>query len=631
MTLRHVVRPPRPSAPAAATALLLCTTLALAGPAPFEHDVTTDAKPWTHMNFRNDPAAFQFAIVSDNTGGARPGVFASAVKKLNLLQPEFVLSVGDLIEGYTDDVDALEEEWSVFNAYLKDFDMPFFYVPGNHDITTPAMARMWEEKYGRRYYSFVYKDVLFVCLDSQDGPNQSAGLGDEQIAWATAAIAARPDVRWTFVMVHQPLWVYEEGNFVTDRKFIGAAQKTGFRPVEEALAGRDYTVFAGHFHSYVKFIRHDQRYFILASTGGSSLLRGIGAGEFDHGVWLTMTTNGPVLANLLLDGIQTEDVYTEEKHQYATALRFGNVVGLRPHDGINFEMAVTNVFNHPMEVVMQWDVANSWTLTPAGVRAIIDPGQHSLYAFAARYTAKDTYPRWPTCVATFTAGHEFMRETHLRVPGDIDEYLQSVRPTTIAPRLAAAPVIDGQLDDNAWALAVHIDSFQDWMLQREPDVKTEAWLGYDDEYLYCAFRCHEPEMSGVAMNETNRDGNVFLDEVVEIFVDPDVNDNVYYQVAVNPAGTVYDGLVFDKDGFTADIRAKVARGTHAWSVEMAIPLAAMQITPDEAGSMGLLLARDRKVGRRTFMQHPPLNGWNHRRENHGRLTLGAAVGSAKGR
>ncbi len=622
MTRQHPLHPPRRSALAVA-ALLLGTTLVIADTTVFEHDVATDAKPWTHMNFRNDPAAFQFVIVADNTGGARPGVFASAVKKLNLLQPEFVLTVGDMIEGYTEDEVVLEEEWRVFNAYLEGFDMPFFYVPGNHDISTPTMARMWEAKYGRRYYSFVYKDVLFICLDSQDGQNQSAGLGEEQIAWAKSAIAARPDVRWTFVMVHQPLWVYEEGHFVTDRKFIGAPQKTGFKHVEEALAGRDYTVFAGHFHSFIKFIRHQQNYYILASTGGSSMMRGIGAGEFDHGVWVTMTTNGPMLANLLLEGIQAEDIYTEKKVRYASALKFSNVVGFKPHDGISFEMAVTNVFNHPMEVVMEWNVANSWTITPARVSAILDPGQHALYAFAARYTANDTYARWPTCVAAFTAGHEFMRDVHLRVPGDLDAYLQSVRPTTTAPKLATAPAIDGQLDDKAWANAVHIDSFQDWWLERDPEVKTEAWLGYDDKNLYCAFRCHEPSMSGVAMNETNRDGNVFLDEVVEIFVDPDVNDNKYYQVAVNPAGTLYDGLVFDKDGFTADIRVRTARDADGWSVEMAIPLAAMHIAPEDVGSMGLLLARDRKVGRRTFMQYPPLNGWNHRKENHGRLTLGA--------
>ena len=28
-----------------------------------------DSKPWTHLNFQNDPDDFQFAIVPDRTGG----------------------------------------------------------------------------------------------------------------------------------------------------------------------------------------------------------------------------------------------------------------------------------------------------------------------------------------------------------------------------------------------------------------------------------------------------------------------------------------------------------------------------------------------------------------------------------
>src|SRR5689334_16197606 len=46
---------------------------------------------------------FRFAILPDRTGGNRPEVYESALAKLNLLQPEFVLSTGDLIDGYTTD------------------------------------------------------------------------------------------------------------------------------------------------------------------------------------------------------------------------------------------------------------------------------------------------------------------------------------------------------------------------------------------------------------------------------------------------------------------------------------------------------------------------------------------------
>src|SRR3954462_8208199 len=37
-------------------------------------------------------------------------------------------------------------------------------------------------------------------------------------------------------------------------------------------------------------------------------MRGVDYGEFDHLVWVTMKKTGPVLANILLDGILREDL-----------------------------------------------------------------------------------------------------------------------------------------------------------------------------------------------------------------------------------------------------------------------------------------------------------------------------------
>ena len=82
--------------------------------------------PWTHLQLANDPEDFQFAIVTDRTGGHRPGVFPDAVRKLNLLQPEFVMSVGDLIEGYTEDRAVLRTQWEEFVGFVDALDMPFF-------------------------------------------------------------------------------------------------------------------------------------------------------------------------------------------------------------------------------------------------------------------------------------------------------------------------------------------------------------------------------------------------------------------------------------------------------------------------------------------------------------------------
>ena len=67
----------------------------------FRHDVTTEKKPWTHLNFgdRGDGMDFCFGIVSDRTGRPTPGVFEGAIEKFNRMRPDFVMSVGDFIEG----------------------------------------------------------------------------------------------------------------------------------------------------------------------------------------------------------------------------------------------------------------------------------------------------------------------------------------------------------------------------------------------------------------------------------------------------------------------------------------------------------------------------------------------------
>src|SRR6202035_1344598 len=72
--------------------------------------------PWTKLELDQGRDAFRFAVISDRTGGHRPGIFTRAVRMINLLQPEFVMSVGDLIEGYSEDPGQWALEWSEFES-----------------------------------------------------------------------------------------------------------------------------------------------------------------------------------------------------------------------------------------------------------------------------------------------------------------------------------------------------------------------------------------------------------------------------------------------------------------------------------------------------------------------------------
>ncbi len=266
-----------------------------------------NATPWTDLEVEDAADDFHFLVVSDRTCCARPGVFRGAMPKVNLLSPAFVVSVGDLIEGYTENQNQLNREWDEIESFVSELDAPFFYTAGNHDMNNAVMAEEWQRRFGPSYYHFLYKDVLFVVLNSElfgmvgqpDTPVPGPWEQADQMVFVRSVLAQHPDPRWTIVLLHQPLWTHQDVN-------------EDWLEVESLLGGREYTVIAGHYHQYSRVTRHNRNFITLATTGGGSGLRGPAFGEFDHVAWVTMRNDGPRIANVLLDGIHDEDVSNPE-------------------------------------------------------------------------------------------------------------------------------------------------------------------------------------------------------------------------------------------------------------------------------------------------------------------------------
>jgi len=264
-----------------------------------------EKNPWTNLAPNADPEQFQFAIVSDRTGSHRKGVFSRAVQQINLMQPEFVVSVGDLIEGSSSVAATNKTQWVEFDGFVGKLEMPFFYAPGNHDAAALAKAEAWKERYGRRYYHFVYKNCLFLILNAYDEEGldatktasyTSVRVGAAQQEYVAKVLKENAEVRWTFVFIHPPIW--------TDKDLV----KNGWGKIEESLAGRKASVYCGHKHTYRKYVRNGMNFYQLATTGGGSSLRGADYGEFDQIAWLTMKKTGPVMANINLNGVYKDDL-----------------------------------------------------------------------------------------------------------------------------------------------------------------------------------------------------------------------------------------------------------------------------------------------------------------------------------
>jgi len=324
-------------------------------------------------DFNNNPSIIRFAIMGDRTGGMLPGVFERGVEKVNLFHPEFVISVGDLIDGYTTDPDVWNAQWDEFDAIIEGLDTRFFYVPGNHDISNELLLDEWKRRRGDPYYHFVYKDVLFLVIHTEDGPGVTSGVSAEQSNYFKRVLADYQDVRWTFIFKHRPLWHYEN--------------QLGFESIEQALSGRNYTLFSGHHHHYYHTRNNSMKHYILGTTGGGSHLRGWEFGEFEHITWVTLPVEGePVVAHLELDGIHDESIVTEKNYSLVQALRLGQWANIpaiyssnRYPDFVEVPVTISNSETSPLIITSDFGSFQQFRLFPEEFSLSIPPQRDTTF------------------------------------------------------------------------------------------------------------------------------------------------------------------------------------------------------------------------------------------------------------
>ena len=116
---------------------------------------------------------FPFAVVSDNSGGMRPGIFKDAVGKVNLLQPLVCHVRRRPCRGIRGERGGVRTQFDELSSEIGVAGRAVFRHRRQSRCLSAHDARLRHQpRYGRPYYSFVYGDVLFVVLDTQDGPER---------------------------------------------------------------------------------------------------------------------------------------------------------------------------------------------------------------------------------------------------------------------------------------------------------------------------------------------------------------------------------------------------------------------------------------------------------------------------
>jgi len=110
---------------------------------------------------------YHLALLGDRTGGAEFQIYGRVWREIDLLHPDFVINVGDTIEGGKND-DTVEKQWSEFQSIWKRYKhYPLYFTAGNHDIWGPFSEKIYvRETSFQPNYSFNYQDTHFTVLDN---------------------------------------------------------------------------------------------------------------------------------------------------------------------------------------------------------------------------------------------------------------------------------------------------------------------------------------------------------------------------------------------------------------------------------------------------------------------------------
>ena len=121
-------------------------------------------------------------------------------------------------------------------------------------------------------------------------------------------------------------------------------------------------------------------------------MRGTALGEFDHVTWVTMTEQGPRMANLLVDGILPDDVTTESHQVFWRSLLFEEYFKKGTSlNGKTLTLPLRNSFAFEIKGKLSWKLApnSNWAIQSAETEIVLQPGEEKMLRFTIKRAKPD--------------------------------------------------------------------------------------------------------------------------------------------------------------------------------------------------------------------------------------------------
>ena len=432
--------------------------------------------------------SFTVAILGDMTGGRAKGLkyLERAVYEINQFNPDFVMHIGDMVQGYTRDQRQWLREYEEFMARMSSLNVPWYSTPGNHDVSSPiwdsndrSYEKLYQEHFGPVRYSFDYKNSHFVVMYTDDAMTSVPAVSDEQVQWLRSDLENTSKTN-IFIFLHKPVWRYSGNDWGVVHEVIKEF------PVR--------AVIGGHFHAYQKDVNMDGiQYYVMGPTGGEQHESNHELyGYFHHYNLLRVEDDGFTMAVVKLGNVESDDYILAEDtiRMRDIAIVSTSKTGVRgwlwqpmeaPVEG-ELEVFVHNPLDIDMPVTVKLDPNRPlWSMQPTTLGVTLPANSDAAFKVtlsAPKAGPADIVPPEFEIEYTYTDAHG--RKVPVIVRRRI--FLRDKREV----HKCAGPVqLDGVNAETLWQQAVPFYNHT-WIysIYELPDAPPKMSLAADDEYLY---------------------------------------------------------------------------------------------------------------------------------------------------
>jgi len=513
---------------------------------------------------------FSFAVWGDSQF-ENQDTFEKIVKETELLHPDFVIHVGDMIHGYTYDINTAKEQWKKFKEQISPLTVPFYPTPGNHDVTTKEIQPAYTSAWGKNklYYSFDYKNSHFIIINAFLD-QQFDTIPPNEYQWLLQDLAKAKRAENIFISFHSPLYMNP---------------KFDWKPLQKILANYNIKgIFSGHYHIYDYRVENGIPYFCINSSGNmdfNNFLAGYG-----HGFLYVTVNDDKVNYAFITDG----KIYPPD------AVKTGEYTRSPVFFNQDRTIIIDDPSKHPIKMLAEVPVKNRssiersyqltwetkdyrWKFDPWGENITVKPGQTKKVKFWI-LGPKGDFSRNELPKLKISAPYK----TLSGIETVSVYYFHLFSPPIIFAEHTNEKINVKNYNEKIWDNVKGIDQLFDGYNGKPTEQKTSIKVLYDDKNLYVKIVGDEPKpenLSSVAYGDIPL---VFGDDDFELFFDTNHDQTNYYRLMVNPKGTILcssssKGLF----SFTFDVETHIGKSN--WSAEFKIPFAQLRKNKPSKGSV----------------------------------------------